>query len=184
MKSKIDFLYQSIADTQNTIRAFDLKSSFLLLVLFVPVGIISQLYEDLVSVFQANAFGRFAVYLMLILWLVAIALHFITLLGVNNPAERVAGEGATGSFFGGDLFSPGFVHSFIGMNNKSARTIAEEISILPNTDKAIVNELAFEKIKLTYIRAIKAARSFYSNIITGAWLAVCLIIYITYILEN
>lgn len=171
-KDVLDFLYQSISDAQETIRALDIKAGFLFVILFAPLPIANDIYPDAIVDFRASIAGGIVVAAALASWVLAIVFQFMALAATINPSDRITGPSAAkGSLFSGDLFSFGFIEAFFGSKVKSSQSVTQQISRLPSTEEEIIEELTLERMKLAYILAMKAARSKYSTRFTMTWLA-------------
>ena len=57
-KEKIEFLYQSINDTQATIRAIDIKIGFLFIVAFTPLSLSDNLISIACQLWNRNCFYK------------------------------------------------------------------------------------------------------------------------------
>jgi hypothetical protein len=77
---------------------------------------------------------------------------------------------ANGCFYDGGLFNFCLFDFFINSPVKSTKTMQDFIFGLPDTDDVIVKELAFEKMKLVYIREIKIKRSSFCMKIMFLWI--------------
>jgi len=159
--SRSQFLYASISDIQATIRAMDTKANVLLLVLFVPVSRITDI-SPMFHYLTRERFGFMSwiatvvAVAMLFFWLVSLVLTLWYVSAVHNPSTHVTGNKPPGSFYSATLFNVRL------WNIKSARyassqSLDEHLKQLPQTDEEICRELAFEQMKLVYIRSRKMA---------------------------
>ena len=179
MKDKqIEFLYNSISDSQEIIRAIDTKVSFLLVIIIIPLSSLGKIYQKCNMLYDSHTLWYILVIPFILFWLISGAALLKTLVGISNPRDHVFGlpqkpnkyYRPNGSFYGGYLFSfnpkknfTGFLynisHNFYNHKIKSNHSIYTEIKKLPKDDDEIIKELVLEKIKITYIREIKILRS-------------------------
>lgn len=181
MDKKIDFLYASISDIQSTIRSIDVKSGFMFVLLFTPIynfDKTSLLYR---AILNKPVWFHCAVIINILIWLLAITSLLMSVVAIANPSKHVSGASEPGSFYGGDLFSLSLADTFINFRNVSARSVQQEISKLPEKEENIIHELTFEKIKLSYIRAIKTKRFTFCIYSTFLWIFTGMILYIFYL---
>ncbi|HHQ5855230.1 TPA: hypothetical protein ACSRQX_000985 [Enterobacter hormaechei subsp. hoffmannii] len=60
MEDKINFLYQSLNDTQATIKAIDVKIGFLFVIAFMPITVLQTLNSTVMTIWSANEFINYA----------------------------------------------------------------------------------------------------------------------------
>lgn len=183
----LDFLYQSISDTQGTIRAIDTKLSIIIAILSLPfttIGKICNRFYRIPELYQqypqkALAYTMFTVFGLL--WLMAFVISFRGLIGIDNPSLHIKkSNNIKGIFFNGDLYRCKFVDAFTNSKKVlSIRTLNQQIGMLPTTKKELVNELAYEQMKLTYIRHMKQLRHNWAYQMTFYWLILGFLIYLT-----
>lgn len=183
MKETINFLEKSIADIQATIRAVDVKSGFIIAILFTPLYGFDKLNSLFGGIYHESTFHSILIILVTILWAISIYTTLMAISAISNPAKHVSGPGATyrGSFYGADLFSLNILDTFWNIRSTSTRTIDQEIATLPQDEQSIIKELTYEKIKLTYIREIKLNRIKFSARATLVWLCLSLATYILHL---
>ena len=183
---KAEYLYQSIADLQGTIRAIDAKIAVLMVILSLPFSIFGKIYSRFfqISVMPSSCaevssyllFGTFAV-----LWFLSFAAALQGIIGIDNPTEHIdrGGVSIKGSFYNSALFKLSF-HCILRNKKeiKSLRTLNEQVSILPKTESDLLNELSFEQMKLSYIRDMKQKRQYWAYRLAAIWLFAGLGIYI------
>lgn len=154
-----NYLYQSIADTQGTIRATDIKIGFLLVILFAPVVAFDKVEPYLRMVFREGVIQHWLILAAVLFWGLSLVTQFMALFAISNPAKKVrGGPSEEGTFYSGDLFRLGLVDLIINRTRSARLTIRQETERLPKTQKALVEDLTFEKMKLVYIRSMKLAR--------------------------
>jgi hypothetical protein len=135
---KIDFIKIAIADTQDTIRAIDIKVEIVLgILVLVMTGIFTNLPDR----------SHFCLVAAIMSFLLLSAISVIyTLSAVNNPAKNVCVDktkykNICGLFYGAKYILDGKVDCdkfFFDINSKSGRDL--------------LNELTFDFMKLIYIR--------------------------------
>ncbi|HIF9289535.1 TPA: hypothetical protein ACX6Q0_001509 [Photobacterium damselae] len=161
MKDKqIEFLYQSISDTQSTIRAIDVKLGFLFVVVFLPVVAIPKIYEvyqQIKIVFIYNLLS----YILIIIWGLSLFFLYKALVSIRNPRsviKNICGDDNC-PFYNGDLFSFKLVDVFFNFPIAANRNIDQKCSLLPNSQDEMISSLMIENVKIAYIRDLKIKRS-------------------------
>lgn len=167
---KIEFLYQSLSDTQAIIRATDVKLGFLFAIVLLPITVFSDVYEIAINLASESKLMMVGLGLILTLWFLSFYTLFLGLAAISNPYMSVSGKKAKGSFHGGDLFNFKFTDRFINRPVFSNYTVDDFVKILPDDDAEIIQELVFEKIKTTYIRDIKTKRASQCVILAFLWI--------------
>lgn len=181
MDKRIEFLYASVLDAQSTIRAIDVKSGFMFVILFAPIynfGTTAHLYA---AILKEPSWFHWATIANILIWLSAITSLLTSVAAISKPAKHVAGADGLGAFYSGDLFSPTLLDVIFNCRDLSLRTVEEEAARMPETEKDIILEITFEKIKLSYIRAIKAKRFTFCIWATFGWIITGLALYILYL---
>lgn len=177
MESQINFCYQSISDTQATIRAIDAKIGFLMVIIFLPVAAI----KEITSIYSGIADNSQC--LMILMWIVAsawattIIVLFRALWSINNPADGVSGNNATGVFFNSSHYQMSIIDCLFNFPIKSTINLDAAITNIPKNDNNLLKELVFEKMKLEYIRDIKIKRCSLSSILILFWITTGISIY-------
>ncbi len=185
LDKRIDYLYQSIQDTQNTIRFLDAKASAVLVVHGILIAATVSAAQRLVPLFREDPVGDlFFFSYFAVLLCQALSVYFIILCvrGRSNPVGSIDTEGL-------DLKQTFFVHDprwrdetweILSGKNSFWRTNSkdhlEKINELDGAD--IVEELVGEQLKLSFIRARKHSKiglAFY-------WLAIGLILLFVWVL--
>lgn len=178
MDKKIDFLYASILDTQATIRAIDVKSGFLFVLLFSPIYTFTNITHLHLAILDEPGWFHCMIIADFSIWILAITSLLMSVAAISNPSNHVSGANEAGSFYGGYLFSVNFLDVFVNRKNTSTKTVLQEMSILPENDANIISELTFEKIKLSYIRTVKMKRFTFCIYSTFAWMVTSILLYI------
>lgn len=143
--SKSGFLYEAIKDAQGTIRALDFKANALLVTMALFVTNLSRFLDAVdASRTKRPELAWIVVGLALlgiVTWLVAVTSAFLALRSRVDPAHHISVKGcAKGTFYDA---SPGDV------------SVTRRVTELPGDEDAAVCELAYEHMKLAYIRGLK-----------------------------
>lgn len=155
----IEFLYQSIADSQAIIRATDVKLGFLFAVNLLPITRLGDIYNTTKELVAYSPCFILGVVIVAILWFLSLYTLFFGLLAISNPVSVVPGDTPDGSFYSGGLFKFRFIDRLFNRSLTSTKTVDELVQTLPDEDNAIVAELVYEKVKLAYIRDMKIQRA-------------------------
>jgi hypothetical protein len=166
---KINFLYQSIADTQGTIRAIDVKTGFLFVIIFLPLSELKNIIEICKVLFEASSLYYLGLSSFL-LWFLSVITLFRCTVSISNPKDHIEGNVPDGTFFTSSLYTLSFIDNFINFPIKSNVSVEEYTNKLPQNEKCIIEELSFEKMKLAYIRDVKIKRSSFCTLMCFFWL--------------
>ncbi|GKW23667.1 hypothetical protein PEC311524_12610 [Pectobacterium carotovorum subsp. carotovorum] len=183
MDKKIEFLYQSIGDIQNTIRAIDVKIGFLFVIAFMPITLIKDISESTLLLWKQYDICKLLISTVFISWIFSILYLFLTLTSISNPTSGIHGSKPQGLFYGDGVFK--IEYSFIGsiVKAKSNYTVKEIYDMLPD-DSQITNELIYEKMKLTYIREMKFCRYSICTRFIYIWLSLSIGLYFYSLIIN
>lgn len=168
--SKIEFLYQSLSDTQAIIRATDVKLGFLFAIILLSITVFGDIYSVTLNIVNESKLMIAGLGLIAILWFLSFYTLFLGVVAISNPYRSVPGKKAKGTFHGGELFKFKITDRFINRPVLSKSTVDDFIKALPDNDAEIIQELVFEKIKITYIRDIKTTRASQCVILTFLWI--------------
>ena len=175
------FIYQSIVDTQATIRAMDVKIGFLFIIIFMPLAGIEKILDIAVEVFKKDSNFIWMIVSIFMLWLLSLGVLFRGVIATSNPSACVSGsEGVAGIFFNGGLYKLSFIDNFINLNAKSEKNISSCLSDVPGDMDSAIKELMFELMKLAYIRDVKIKRFSFCVRLVLAWILLSVMTYITY----
>lgn len=182
MDEKLQFIRDSILDTQTTIRSIDTKVAVLLVLLLAPLsnlGRISTHIENFIINFP-SFWDWLIVVLFVAAWSIAIISAIRVISAIDNPSAHIVNNNlCIGIYYSGDLFKPGILDVFINRDVlKASKDIDKHLHAMPNDINIIERELVFEQMKLIYIRDIKLIRLSFSIHATYIWLPVGLFIYI------
>lgn len=182
---KIQFLYASITDSQSIVRAIDTKIGFLSAVLLIPLTKIGKISNYLISLYPHDGYLCLkAIYIILIgafglTWFLSLICAIRAVIAIDNPAKHIVNnDGHAGSFYSGGLYELTFFDSLFNRKTVTAkRDVKRHIEFLPQDANKIVEELAFEQMKISYIRDIKITRQKWAFKFTFLWLIIGFIIY-------
>lgn len=160
MDRKLTFLYASISDVVDTIRAIDNKLIALIVVLILPLTQIDVLVAAYGQVFTISpTVGWVLLFLSISSWVISAYFSGVGILSVGNPMHFVLNDkNAKGIFYG--VSQNDFSKSVIAFGGKQG-TLVSLSAVLESHklgDKQIFKELVFEKMKLVCIRDLKIIR--------------------------
>lgn len=155
---KSTYILNAIVDAQTTIRATDTKAAALLAALLIPFSSIGKIwlyFSLLPSCFLTYFLGT----LFSLFWLLALFTITKAIASIDNPRQHILDcDGAKGSFYLGGLFKLSERDCFINSTKViSLRGLSDITDEYPESI-CIDKELAFEHMKLVYIRDIKTHR--------------------------
>lgn len=171
----INFLYQSITDIQATIRAIDVKLGFVFALIFSPLVGIPEIVKIYKFVFSDSDFCLLKIITVCagILWLISAFILFISVAAISDPRKHIRIEKqVAGCFYGGGKFKLSWKDDLYSTAVSSNKTLEEEVALIPKDEDGLINELVFEKMKISYIRDIKINRSRRCMQLTFAWVIV------------
>jgi hypothetical protein len=174
------YLYSSIGDIQNTIRAIDTKVGFLLVFLGLPITSLTKIYNVLISLYGTYDYRSWKVFILGytalfgITWFLSFLAAIRSLISIHNPASHLKRiPKACGTYFTGGLFKHKVRDLFFENEKlKSKYTVEDMVGRLPKDGDEITQELVFEQMKLAYIRDTKIHRQNWAYIIAFNWLIV------------
>ena len=162
MQSKSEFLLSAISEAQETIRSLDVKLAALLVAVLVPVPLLSPLAQCFGSVYKTwpGALSAIALAVFLMAWLSALHCFVMAIGAISNPANKIPNAHLyKGVFFAGGNFNFGLLDAYENSSKtRAAVDPAAHLANIPDTVDAILAELSFEHLKLTYIRDLKFHR--------------------------
>jgi len=182
MQSKFDFIIAAINDTQGTIRATDVKVCALLAGMILPLPLIGRIWAHFVHIADsilpcaAVIFGA----VFFLMWVVIIVTLVKTISAIDNPAHHIKNSHKfKGTFYGGGLYKFR-LHDAL-FNRKNVVPLIDAISYsdtYPAEYDDINSELAFEHMKLIYIRDIKLFRLGVALEVALLWLLIGIMVYV------
>ncbi len=165
LDKRINYLYQSIQDTQNTIRFLDAKASAVLVVHGILIAASVSAAQKLVPLFRSNPVGDlffYTFFLVLICQVLSIYFVILCVRSRSNPVEAIDKDGL-------DLKQTFFVHD-PGWNDETVEVMRGKTSYWKTNSRGhlakinaldgagIVNELVAEQLKLSFIRSRKHSK--------------------------
>jgi hypothetical protein len=176
---RINFAYAAINDCQSTIRAIDVKLGALLTAIFLPLGVIDKIWGVFVSF--KNSFSTYfpdiAIFIFFMLWLLVVVALIRTLAAIDNPKTHISSYAEhSGSFYNGGEFEIRVIDIWFNRKSICSKSQVTQLATRYPQDSNILSELAFEHLKLIYIRDIKLYRlknCFYGVLLWGL-LGVCI----------
>jgi len=164
----IDFLYKSIEDAQNTIRAIDIKVGFLFAISIIPMSSLDKIISTF-NCLSSVQIGFF--WVTIFIWGTSIFILFKTIVGISSPATHILGfENQKGIFYMPALFKFSWIDRLYNSKVQSKMNIEDMTIDIPKDYDEIIKELTFEKMKLSYIRDIKLERSTSCFYLTFSWI--------------
>lgn len=179
-----EFLYQSIADTQATIRAIDVKIGFVFVVLFLPLAALKQVYAVASVLVCISGWFVLPVAVVGALWLAAYFVLFKSIVSISSPSSQVLGGLSRGFFYDSDLYLLKLIDAFFNFPIQSSNSLDEYVAKLPVSEVDIVRELAFEEMKLVYIRDVKIYRSSLCKRLTFTWMLFGAILWVVFLIHG
>lgn len=182
--NKALFMLAAVSDIQATIRAIDVKAGALLTALLLPLASLGKIWSHLTAISASfhDVVGIIFGFLFFLLWLCVLFILVKIISPLDNPSCHVTNTNScTGIFYSGHLYDKVFSFAdyfFNGRNICASRSTSEFLEELPLSDDLLIKELAFEQMKLVYIRDIKLFRLNMALVLAGLWLLVSVIIYL------
>lgn len=174
MVSKGEFIAEAIRDTQATIRALDIKIGATLTALIIPFSFLGRIWAHFkyLCSLEYNLIASLLFFTFFASWILSIACLMRALSALDNPAKHIIGTAnQKGSFYSGGLFEFGLLDSVLNRKIiKSSKDFQSFLNDTPNTEDEINKELAFEQVKLIYIRDIKIYRLNIAYRLASLWL--------------
>lgn len=180
---RMEFLLAAIEDVRDVIRVIDTKVGALLVGLAIPLSTLASIWSVCGDVLEktsgAGGIAAGALFVVFALaWAISIFATLQTLLHADNPAEHITGETPSGVFYSPRLFRLSLWAVLLPGRSRSQVPFARFLADLPRNRETATRELAFEFMKLVYIRTLKMKRaqvayfSFYAWIVSGGviWL--------------
>lgn len=175
MDKRIEFLYSAINDTQATIKAIDVKIGALLggSLLLIPSA--SAIWEDFYEINKIFSFqiGTTLALTFFSFWISSIAALARAISAIDNPACHIVNsQNYKGCYYSGGLYKFDIIDAFLNRKIiKASKDIKSFKDDIPTKDTEIIEELAFEQMKLTYIRDIKIHRLNAAIKLSTIWIA-------------
>lgn len=167
------FLYESVRDIQNTIRTLDTKTNYLMVALVIPLVKLGVIFTKCVWLLKLPGHQWVFVPLVavfVLFWGLAFLAVFKTLAAIDNPSEHITGDHPRGAFYSAGIFQTGSMDVFFNRALRSRVQFHQHLADTPATDDVIASELAFEQMKLVYIREVKMVRSRAGYTLSALWI--------------
>lgn len=182
MDNKTDFILAAVSDAQATIRSIDTKIGVLLAGLLLPFSSMGKIWNHLVNI----ASGSCPLISILIgiaffsLWTLTITSLIRAISAIDNPSKHIISSNEfKGVFYGGGYYQLGFIDAFFNRSLiKADRDVTTQLTNYPATQGSIDEELAFEHLKLIYIRDIKVHRLNCALEMASIWFILGVAIYV------
>lgn len=151
------FLLSTIQDTQQNIRAIDFKIGALLAGCIVPFPQIREIYNFLNS--NDLWWQQGLAWIIFSIWLLAVLILLAALSAIDNPSKHINdGYAQKGTYYGGGLFTFNLINGFFRTDIRTSKTVQSYSDELNDSNFPYIKELAFEHLKLIYIRDLKLYR--------------------------
>lgn len=177
MEDKINFLYQSLNDTQATIKAIDVKIGFLFVIAFMPITVLQTLNSTVMEIWSSSSIYKLCLISICGTWLLSVIYLFLALTSISDPNKHMHGDKPSGLFYGKGIFKIETENFGLKIKVTSNLTVDEVVSSLPDQN-GILKELTYEKMKITYIREIKLGYYSRSTKLMFFWLFLSTAIYL------
>jgi hypothetical protein len=162
MDSRAAFLAAAVEEAQSTIRAIDVKIGVLLVFALAPIALISSISICFSSVYKnwSGFFSGTLIAAICISWALTVLCYLLAVGAINNPARHVKdSDNHHGNFWGAGLYNFEFQDAMLNRASvKSKKDPLMHLESMPKNQEEILKELAFEHLKLIYIRDIKIFR--------------------------
>lgn len=176
METKQEFIVNAISDTQATIRSIDVKIGALLAGTLLPIGILDKILHGFKDIECHYGHSVYMVIFItfLLFWLLTVITAVRTISAINSPAKHIVNyEKYSGVYYAGGLYDFNWQDALINRSEvKAKKDVAEFSRCFPKDSDEIFYELAFEHLKLAYIRDIKLHRLEFSIYFAGLWVSI------------
>ena len=155
--NKFEFLHSAIQDTQQNIRALDFKIGALLAGCIVPFPQIREIFKFLTA--NELWWQQIVATVILAIWLLTVIILLSALSAIDNPTRHISDNiQQRGIYFGAGRFKFKILNIFCRTNNFAVKSVQDYKDEIEDTTLDITKELAFEHLKLIYIRDLKIFR--------------------------
>lgn len=183
MDSRLEFIHRAVEENQLNIRAIDVKIGALLAAVLLPLAAVARIFAHLENFYGIwPHWSMFAINMaFLVSWLLALGCLVLAIAAIDNPAIHVPNVKLyKGSFYAGGMFRLSLTDALMNRPGVIAtKSPADYMNELPTTDSEILSELAFEQMKLAYIRDVKMNRLKWGIRFAGAWLSLGICIFLS-----
>lgn len=172
---KFEFIKESIIDSQEIIRGIDVKAGACLAVLIAPLSQLDSIWNFTstgIEKFNSKWFVILLSTILFILWLISLTALIKTIGAINNPALHIINNtNRNGIFYSGGLYNLFFADVFSNREvikaNVDLGTFTKKFSL---PEEELIDELIFERMKISYIRDIKIHRLNFGLAFTLMWM--------------
>lgn len=169
------FLYAALVDVQAVIRATDAKVTALFFGLALPLTKLAAIWQVCGELFHKTHCIYFLIVMILVAmfalsWLISLAAALRTVFHVANPAKHIKGDYPTGVFYSPMLYEFSYWDVFFPRQLESKLQFDEYFKSLPSSELDVRRELAFELMKIIYIRGAKMKRAEVAYVMFSTWL--------------
>jgi hypothetical protein len=183
------FLLTAIQEAAAVIRAIDTKVAGLFVVLFLPIAKLPQIAavcREVVMSLSApfSWLAATAVVAFVICWVMSFFCALRTLLVVDNPSNYVGGTRPSGVYYSGGLFKVSAWDAIVAGRAGTRVDFDQFFESLPKDDLSARRELAFELMKLVFIRTIKIKRASLTYILVYGWVTLGGLIWVWNIVQE
>ncbi len=183
-----DFLFHSISEIQNMIRAVDTKLGFILTLILIPLSQLGKIVEFIIDHCNAGNCAYAHVYMMFFIilaccWFLSLVCSLLGIGSIYDPAGRIKirekDRDCLNSYFNGKQFDLKIRDIFSLKTSIQSRCYLDEyLSILMDEKCDKVKILAFEQLKSAYIRDMKIKRQTWALMLTCCWLLGGITVYV------
>lgn len=162
MKTRIEFLFAAINEAQSTVRALDVKIAALLVCALAPVPMLAPIAGCFFAIYKTwdgLIVGGLQITFCLT-WAGSMILFSLALGAISNPALHVrSAKNNSGAFYGPGMYDFNLLDAISPRASKiSLVDPSAHLASIPNNEVQIELELAFEHLKVIYIRDVKLIR--------------------------
>ncbi|MFL9593893.1 hypothetical protein ACKC5O_18040 [Aeromonas schubertii] len=169
-EKKIEFLYQSISDTQATIRATDVKIGFLFVVIFLPLTAVDSLSKAVIKLWALPYSFSYLCIITACLWLVSVYFLFKSLSPITDIKKHMVGVVPLDTFYMGGMPIVGKKDIFSIGDVRACQDVKTYLDSIPQDECQLLEALASEKMKVSLVRNVKNVRVEVCTNMTLAWL--------------
>lgn len=181
MKEKqIEFLYQSINDTQATIRATDVKIGFLFVVIFLPLTSVEGLSKAVAKLWTSPYHLGVVSVITALLWVASVYVLFKSLSPITDIKKHMIGIVPADTFYMGGMPLIGKKDFFSISDVRASQDVQTYLSAIPQDEQKLLEELASEKMKVSLIRNVKNLRVNVCTNLTLGWLTLGMLLSTVY----
>lgn len=182
MHNRSEFVIAAVTEAQLTIRALDVKLAALLIAALAPIPILAPIAECFSSFYLhwENWFVGGVIVVVCSSWGLAILCYALAIGALSSPSQHVAlAGGVSGALYSPGIYKLSFIDALINRSNVlSEVNVLTHLTNMPSTQIAIDREMAYEHLKLIYIRDIKLLRLRWGFRLSGLALAIAAVVYV------